>query len=138
MNTPNCRYSLHRPSTDLPVDHSDYLVNQIFDIQDVCNVTLPDFTVRLPDYFEVAAPLTSTNLGPTTTSSPTTSAPATTTTCLGQSVSTGSGCDALSAQYGVGTGALQYLSNSDTCTFTNTACLPSACKLQQVKTGDTW
>ncbi|RKU41544.1 hypothetical protein DL546_001268 [Coniochaeta pulveracea] len=121
-------------------DHSDYLVDQIFDVYQVCNVTLPDFTVRALDWYDLAPPLTSTYLGSSTTSGVATatgSAPAATTTCLGQSVSSGTGCDALATKYGVGTGALQYYSNSDNCTFTTAACLPSACKLQQVQTGDT-
>lgn len=123
------------------IDHSDYLVDQIFDVYQVCNVTLPDFTVRALDWYDLAPPLTSTYLGSSTTSGVATatgSAPAATTTCLGQSVSSGTGCDALATKYGVGTGALQYYSNSDNCTFTTAACLPSACKLQQVQTGDTW
>lgn len=148
-------------------DHSDYLVDQLFDIQDVCNITLPDFTLRLLDWYDTAPPLTSTDLGSTSTASATTSAPTSSTTCLGQSVggSTGtkvkkwdspnrvrgsapvsgaidtrqdaSSCDALSQQYGVTTGALQWFSDSDTCAFTSTACLPLACSLQQVASGDT-
>ncbi|KAI1880137.1 hypothetical protein JX265_001758 [Neoarthrinium moseri] len=115
-------------------DHSDYLADQLLDIQDVCNKTRPDFTMRLPTTYDTAPPLTSLNLGSTTTTS-STAAP--TTTCAGQAIPAGSlTCDDLSARYGVSTGALQWYTNSDQCTVRSTACLPPPCQLKQVKVGD--
>ncbi|KAI0476399.1 hypothetical protein GGR56DRAFT_468019 [Xylariaceae sp. FL0804] len=121
-------------------DHSDYLVDQLFDIQDICNVTLPEFTVRLLDYYDAAPPLTSTDFGTgATTTTTTTSAPAATTTCAGQSITESSGktCDTLSTTYGVSTGSLRYFSNSDTCDTSAGACLPAACQLRQIESDET-
>ncbi|KAI0437595.1 hypothetical protein F4803DRAFT_555865 [Xylaria telfairii] len=134
-------------------DHSDYLIDQLFDIQDICNVSLPEFTVRLPIFYDTAPPLTSVDLG-----TPTSSAPPVATTCVGQqvggSISTNTkrswfgsitkvqirqdpeSCDSLSLQYGVATGALQWFTDSDTCDVSGGACLPAPCKLQQVADGD--
>ncbi|ORY61421.1 uncharacterized protein BCR38DRAFT_487174 [Pseudomassariella vexata] len=146
-------------------DHSDYLVDQLYDVQDVCNITLPDFTIRLPYWYDTAPPLTSLNLGSSTTATATatSSASSTTTTCFGQLVGGSSStkakkswaevfspgnakvearqdaatCDDLSLQYGVSTGALQWFSDSDTCDVSSGICLPAACNLQQVVDGDT-
>ncbi|KAH7321501.1 hypothetical protein BKA65DRAFT_568274 [Rhexocercosporidium sp. MPI-PUGE-AT-0058] len=116
-------------------DQSDFLVSQLQDIGDVCNVTIPDITVRaLPSYVQ-APPVTSINFEATTTS--TTSAPATTTTCAGQLIASGSGCATLSTKYGVTTGDLQKLSGSDTCAITISTCFLAACTLQTVPTGAT-
>ncbi|PQE27499.1 hypothetical protein CJF31_00009116 [Rutstroemia sp. NJR-2017a BVV2] len=113
-------------------DHSDFLVDQLLDIDDVCNVTIPDITVRgLPSYAG-APPPTSVNIG--TTSAATTSAP-TSTTCAGQLVGPTSGCQALSTKYGVTTGDLQTSSGSDTCAISGSLCFPKACSLQAVPSG---
>ncbi|KAI1171674.1 hypothetical protein F4777DRAFT_582718 [Nemania sp. FL0916] len=121
-------------------DHSDYLVDQLYDIQDVCNVTLPDYTVRLLDWYDMAPPLTSSNLVSTMPNSPSNSPlPSASTICTGQSVVAGSNatCDTLSLQYGVSTGTLQWFSSSDTCNVSSCACLPQACNLKRTTEGDT-
>ncbi|KAK9772777.1 hypothetical protein AB5N19_03209 [Seiridium cardinale] len=116
--------------------HSEYLVDQLQDICDVCSTDVPDFTVRgLPTY-QSAPPLSSLNLGDVTTSL-TTTAPAASATCAGQLISSGSGCDVLSNNYGVATGDLQKLTGSNTCQVTGTVCLPAACSLQQLAGGET-
>lgn len=116
-------------------DQSDFLVAQLQDIGDVCNVTIPDITVRaLPSY--ISAPsLTSIDFAATATS--TISSPAASTTCDGQIISSGSGCTALSAKYGLTTGDLQKLSGSDTCVISASTCFPAACTLQTVPEGST-
>ncbi|KAI2635310.1 hypothetical protein GGS21DRAFT_489973 [Xylaria nigripes] len=141
-------------------DYSDYLVDQLFDIQDICNVTLPDYTVRLLDWYDTAPPLTLSN--PSSNTTQTSTAPPTMTTCVGQQVGQGDSssnvkskrswldifrkvkvrqssatCDSLSQKYGVGTGALQWFSDSDTCDISGGACLPKACNLRQVEEGET-
>lgn len=112
-------------------DHSDYLIGQLQDIEDVCSTQLPDITIRnLPPY----------DPAPTVTSTATTTTgtvPPAATTCAGQTVSSGSGCDSLSATYGVATGDLQTLSGSDTCQISTAVCLPAACTLQSVASGQT-
>ncbi|TEY30753.1 hypothetical protein BOTCAL_0847g00020 [Botryotinia calthae] len=113
-------------------DHSDFLVDQLLDIGDICNVTIPDITVRgLPSYAG-APPPTSVNIG--TTRAATTSAP-TSTTCAGQLFGPASGCQALSTKYGVTTGDLQTISGSDTCAISGSLCFPKACSLQAVPSG---
>lgn len=148
-------------------DHSDYLVEQLFDIQDVCNVSLPEFTVRMPDAYENAAPLTSTYLGTSSGVATTTAntVPAAATTCLGQTVGNSKrsdrrgwlglfeipsassshdrrdeapNCGSVSRQYGVGSGTLQRFLDGGTCNLKGDACLPLPCKLQQVAGSDTW
>ncbi|KAI0856210.1 hypothetical protein F4860DRAFT_493672 [Xylaria cubensis] len=120
-------------------DHSDYLVDQLYDIQDICNVTVPDYTVRLLDWYDTAPPLTSTDLGGSATVTSTSTAPPATTTCVGQNVKENSSttCDSLSLRYGVSTGALQWFSNSDTCDTSGGVCLPESCNLKQVMNGET-
>ncbi|KAK1996885.1 hypothetical protein LX36DRAFT_99339 [Colletotrichum falcatum] len=132
----------HVTSIFLPdTDYSDYLVDQIFDIQDVCNTTIPEFTVRVPWDYDAAGPLSSVGLGSSTTAvaTATSPTPAATTTCIGQTIGSAgaskrdggldwskrsspglgtrqaSSCDELSSRYGVSTGALQWSTNSDTC-----------------------
>ncbi|CZS88472.1 uncharacterized protein RAG0_00214 [Rhynchosporium agropyri] len=117
-------------------DQSDFLVSQLQDIGDVCNITVPEIVVRaLPGYVK-APPVTSTHFGGTTTTS-TTSIPATSTTCAGQLIASGSGCAALSTKYGIATGDLQKISGSDTCVISSSTCFPAACTLQTLPTGAT-
>lgn len=108
-------------------DHSDYLIDQLQDIEDVCSTQLPEITIRnLPPY-QVAS----------VTATRTTSAPATTSTCAGQTVSSGSGCDSLSTTYGVSTGDLQAMTGDTNCLIKTAVCLPAACTLQKVASGQT-
>ncbi|TGJ84518.1 hypothetical protein E0Z10_g4228 [Xylaria hypoxylon] len=116
-------------------EHPDYLVDQLYDIQDMCNVTLPDYTVRLLDWYDTAPPLTSSDLGPSAT--PTLTAPCDNDVGRNVKESSSATCDSLSLQYGVSTGALQWLSNSDNCDRSSGACLPEACNLRQVTDGET-
>ncbi|KDN63841.1 putative LysM domain-containing protein [Colletotrichum sublineola] len=135
----------------------------IFDIQDVCNITIPDFTVRVPWDYDVAGPLSSIDLGSSTTAvaTATSSTPAATATCIGQTIGSAaaskrdggldwfkrsnlrlgarqaSSCDELSSQYGVSTGALQWFTNSDTCAVSGSVCVPQRCTLQKVGTNQT-
>ena len=115
-------------------DYADYLVDQLQDIGDVCNTSIPAITVRAPQTFPPAPPLTS--IAFTTTS---TSPLPTSTVCAGQTINqSGSTCDALSQTYGLTTGDLQAISGSDTCTVSTALCFPAACKLMQVPSGATW
>jgi hypothetical protein len=110
-------------------DHSDYLIDQLQDIQDVCSTQLPEVTIRnLPPY--APAPIT-------TQATATTSAPPTSSTCAGQTVSSGSSCNSLSTTYGVATGDLQTLTGNVTCQITTAVCLPAACILQLVTSSQT-
>lgn len=110
-------------------DYSEYLVDQLQDIADVCSTSIPDVTLReLPTYDTI----------PTVTSSPTSAAPVA--TCSGQIISSASapvGCDAISTKYGVTTGNIQSATNNDSCTFSSSICLPLGCGLIQTKSGDT-
>ncbi|OHE97574.1 LysM domain-containing protein [Colletotrichum orchidophilum] len=151
--------SIFLPDTD----YSDYLADQIFDIQDVCNITIPDFTIRLPWDYDAAEPLSSVDVGSSTTAvaTATTSTAAATTTCVGQTIGSAaaskraedlswferstpglkarqaSSCGDLSSQYGVSTGALQWFTNSDTCAVSGYVCLPQRCTLQKVGSNET-
>ncbi|KAI2464655.1 hypothetical protein F4781DRAFT_436189 [Annulohypoxylon bovei var. microspora] len=125
--------SLFLPDTD----YSDYLIEQYQDIQDVCQISMPETIIRvLPNYD--AAP-NATFLPPGTDPANNSSAPnADSGNCTSQVLSPGSsGCDSLSQKYGVTTGDLQAATNSDDCTISNTTCVPSACTLKQVNDGDT-
>ncbi|KAK1719373.1 hypothetical protein CaCOL14_006064 [Colletotrichum acutatum] len=150
--------SIFLPDTD----YSEYLADQIFDISDVCNKTVPDFTVALPWDYQTASTLSSVNVGSSTTAVATaTSTAAATTTCVGQTIGTAvaskrdnaldwikrsmpgleprqaSSCDDLSSQYGVSTGALQWFTNSETCAVSGSVCLPQRCTLQKVGSNET-
>lgn len=134
-------------------DHSDYLVDQLQDIGDICNTTIPNITIRALPSYETAPPVTSINFVGTTSS---TSKPPATTTCSGQVLNSSkkrsdggygreadkgdatSACDRLSKAYGISTGDLQAKSSSANCSITGNVCFPSACKLQQVPSGSTW
>ncbi|KAI0140764.1 hypothetical protein BJ166DRAFT_583997 [Pestalotiopsis sp. NC0098] len=112
-------------------DYSDYLVDQLQDVADTCSTKLRDFTVRAVATYD-PAPLVA--LTPTTTAGSTPAA----TTCAGQTVSSGSGCDALSTKYGVATGDLQAITNSSACQVSAAVCLPPACVLQRLTGSQTW
>lgn len=112
-------------------DHSDYLIDQLQDIQDVCNITVPEVTIRNIGPYSPA---------PTTISVATaTTAPPTASTCAGQTISSASSssCNSLSTTFGVTTGDLQTLIGNVECEITNAVCLPSACTLQLVGIGQT-
>lgn len=132
-------------------DNSDFLVDQLQDIGDICNTTIPNITVRALPSYVTAPPVTSVNLGSTTTTTP-----PVTTTCAGQVLKSSqkrspqvrgraieaeeatSNCDTLSQEHGISTGDLQALSESDICTITGNVCFPPACTLQQVPAGASW
>ncbi|MCJ1269693.1 hypothetical protein MMC22_009585 [Lobaria immixta] len=133
-------------------DHSDYLVDQLQDIGDVCNTSIPDITVRALQTYPAAPPISS--IAFTTTS---TLAAPTSTGCEGQTISNSnkrslqihgrimgerdvdatSTCDLLSNKYGLTTGDLQGISGSTDCTISNALCFPASCKLMQVPNGAT-
>ncbi|OCL06228.1 carbohydrate-binding module family 50 protein [Glonium stellatum] len=120
-------------------DYSDYLVDQLQDVADVCSTTIPNITLRALPTFDPAPSLTSINFGNTTGSSPTTATPSA--TCTGQVISADqapSGCDAITTKYGVSTGDIQTVTGSDTCGFNGSICVPSGCGLKQVPSGATW
>ncbi|KFY96630.1 hypothetical protein V500_02364 [Pseudogymnoascus sp. VKM F-4518 (FW-2643)] len=124
--------SIFLPDTD----YSDYLIEQYQDIQDVCQISMPETVVRaLPAY--AAAP-NATYLPPGTDPANNSSAPsASSGNCTGQTLSpSSSDCDSLSQQYRVTTGDLQAATNSDDCTISDTICVPSACTLKQINIGD--
>jgi hypothetical protein len=108
-------------------DSSEYLVNRLPDIADVCSTSIPDITLRaLPTYNPIS----------TTTRSPTSAAPVV--TCLGKTISSASApvrCDTISTAYGVTTGDIQSSTNSDTCAFSSSICLPTGCGSIQTKNG---
>jgi hypothetical protein len=117
-------------------EHSDYLLEQFQDIQDVCQLIMPETVVRaIPNY--AAAP-NITYLPPGTDPANNSSAPsASPSNCTGQLLSpASSGCDSLSQRYGVTTGDLQTATGSDDCTISNTTCVPQACTVKQVNDGD--
>lgn len=145
------------------LDHADFLVGQLQDVADVCNITsLGAISTRPLFSYDVAPSPTSQTFGNGTSSTiPSVSASA---TCTGQvvrnsatkrameylnvhrraddnsklEVRQNSGCDALSQKYGVTTGDLQTITNSDSCTISGSVCLPAACTLQQVPNNSTW
>ncbi|KAI1382676.1 uncharacterized protein F4822DRAFT_440959 [Hypoxylon trugodes] len=116
-------------------DYSDYLVDQLQDIGDICSTSIRPLTLRAITTYDPAPPITSISLN--NGSTPTTSIPPAAITCAGQTVSSGSGCDGLSTQYGIATGDLQVATNSSTCQVTAAVCLPAACTVQQVANGQT-
>lgn len=143
-------------------DYSDYLVDQIQDIGDVCSTTVPNITVREIQTYDTAPSTIAVTTTTTTATAPSNS------TCAGQIIGgssakkrgalgslvglalrseenlvdlgerQSSSCDSLSTKYGVTTGDLQTLTDSDTCQSTKPVCLPAACKVQKVNDGDTW
>ncbi|KAJ5098774.1 hypothetical protein N7532_005775 [Penicillium argentinense] len=126
-------YSRLRTSMRTIFAYSDYLVDQLQDIGDVCSTSIPDITVRaIPTYSSIPK---SVSTKPTTTDATPTSTATSVPTCYGQQVS-GSGCDNLSAQYNVTTGDLKAYSQSDSCSFSRLACLPKGCDLYKVTSGD--
>jgi hypothetical protein len=121
--------SLFLPDTD----HSDYLIEQYQDIQDVCQISMPESVVRaLPSYAAAPPPVI---LPPGTDPAGNTSAPGNI-ICTGQTLPLGSSsCDSLSQKYGVTTGDLRAATGSDDCTISNTTCVPSGCTLKEVNSG---
>jgi hypothetical protein len=113
--------------------HADYLVDQLQDIADVCNTSIPAITTRASTSWDLAP-------APTPSNTTTTAAPATTSCAAGQgqTLSSGTGCDALSQKYGITTGDLEAISGSDVCSILKVSCYPLACSLQQVASGATW
>ncbi|KAL5315967.1 hypothetical protein ACEPPN_016841 [Leptodophora sp. 'Broadleaf-Isolate-01'] len=125
--------SLFLPDTE----YSDYLISQFQDIQDICQMQMPETVIRaLPDY--ALAPNT-TYLPPGTDPADNSTAPSSSSgKCSSQTISASSaGCASLSQLYGVTTGDLQAATGSDDCVVANATCMPSACTLNQVSSGDT-
>jgi hypothetical protein len=114
-------------------DHADYLVDQLQDIADVCNTSIPAITTRASTSWDLAP-------APTPTSMTTSTTPVTTSCAAGQgqTLSSGTGCDALSQKYGITTGDLVAISGSDTCIISTASCFPSSCSLQRMVSGATW
>ncbi|KAF2036026.1 hypothetical protein EK21DRAFT_83752 [Setomelanomma holmii] len=113
-------------------DHADYLVDQLQDIADVCNTSIPAITTRVSTSWDLAP-------APTPISTTTTTSPATTSCAAGQgqTLSSGTGCDALSQKYGITTGDLEAISRSDICSISTTSCFPLGCSLQRIASGAT-
>ncbi|RMZ84792.1 hypothetical protein DV737_g978, partial [Chaetothyriales sp. CBS 132003] len=143
-------------------DYADFLVDQLQDVADVCNITtLGDISTRPLFGYDTAPSPTSQSFGNSTTS--TGSSVSASATCTGQVVSGNqqkrgqqyanvhnradrvdqiderqdSNCDALSQKYGVTTGDLQTITNSDRCVISVAVCVPVACTLQQVSINST-
>lgn len=123
-------------------DYSDYLIEQYQDIQDVCQMSMPDSVVRaLPNYPAAPSP---TYLPPGTdpAANDTTPEPTGSATCSGQTLSPGTSgagsCDGLSQAHGVTTGDLQAVTGNTDCSFTDSICVPDACTLQQVTGSASW
>lgn len=115
-------------------DQADYLVHQLQDVADICNITtLRDISTRpLFPYDKVTS---------ATRSSVTTSTAAlATATCTGQVLSsnTSQHCDDLSQKYGVTTGDLHSVTNNEDCSISTPVCLPPPCTLQRVDSNSTW
>lgn len=134
-------------------DYSDYLVDQLQDIGDVCSTSIPNITVRALQTYPVAPPISSIAFINTSTSAAPTSIG-----CAGQTISSSkkrsppihkrdveestadaaSMCDMLSNKYGLTTGDLQGISGTTDCTISYALCFPAPCKLMQVPSGATW
>ncbi|KAI1109681.1 hypothetical protein F5Y14DRAFT_444510 [Nemania sp. NC0429] len=117
--------SLFLPDTD----HSDYLIEQYQDIQDVCQMSMPETVVRaLPSYASApSVPYLPPGTDPAGNSSTSPSS------CSGQTLApSGSGCDALSQEYGVTTGDLMAATGSSSCVASDAVCVPEPCSLVQV------
>ncbi len=146
---------LRLTSSYLPdTDYSDYLVDQLQDISDVCLTVIPDITVRALPTYPSGPRASSINFGTATTT--TTATSITSPICTGQTIGVSqnrapqvhgrsvevrqdsSTCDTLSSKYGVTTGDLQAIIQSNVCAISSSICLPAACSLQQVPTGATW
>lgn len=115
-------------------DYSDYLVDQLQDIADVCSTSIPNITTRAVITWDSAS-------APTwglPTSTTTTVAPPASTTCAGQTLGSATGCDALALKYGLTTGDLQAISGSDVCAISSPLCFPASCTLRKTGAGDTW
>ncbi|GAB7348916.1 hypothetical protein MBLNU459_g7604t2 [Dothideomycetes sp. NU459] len=112
-------------------DYSDYLIEQYQDILDVCNVTfIPDSLIRAPPNYSPAPNSTYLPPGTDPASNGTSDANA---TCNGQTISPGTGgCDALSHTYGVTTGDLQAITDTDDCSAPGSICVPLQCTISQV------
>jgi hypothetical protein len=117
-------------------DASDWLIEQYQDIQDVCQVVMPDTVIRAP--LDYASAPNITYLLPGTDPAENSTDSNNGTTCRGQTISPGTGCDGLSQNYGVTTGDLQAASGTDDCSFTGTLCVPAACTLQRVGSNTSW
>ena len=124
--------SLFLPDTD----YSDYLIEQYQDIQDICQVTLPDTIIRALPRYDTAPNITI--LAPGTDPANNLTAPSYSSgNCSSQILPPSSaGCSSLSQEYGVTTGDLQAATGSDTCTVSAKTCVSSACTIKLVNSGD--
>jgi hypothetical protein len=117
-------------------DDSDWLIEQYQDIQDVCQISMPESVIRaLPGY--APAP-NATYLFPGTDPAEPSSIPSSDNTCTGETIPAGSGCDDLSHKYGVSTGDLRAAAGTDDCSFSGTICVASVCTLSQVAGDNSW
>ena len=126
--------SVFLPDTDA----SDWLIEQYQDIQDVCQVIMPETVIRAPLNYAPAPNITYLPPGTDPAENSTESGSGGSTNCTGQTISPGSGCNDLSQQYGVTTGDLQAATGTDDCSFSGTVCVPSACTLEQVAGDASW
>ena len=129
-------------------DHSDYLVEQFQDIQEVCHTTLAAsiMTRPLPDYPVVVTPTPTYGEGPATV----TEEPSETTlACEGHQRVIGvrrhssndsfQACNDVAQLYNVATGNLLVLTGNNECHVeSEELCVPWDCQLSRVREGQTW
>ncbi|KAL6230225.1 hypothetical protein BDW75DRAFT_234554 [Aspergillus navahoensis] len=109
-------------------EFTDYLLNQYESIQNFCSVSLPVLTYSSELFIR---PTVATSTTPSTTV-PT--APATTDTCDGQFVKATEDrlpCLQMSDAYN-GSGTLEHITGSSSCTFEVAICLPKPCELETI------
>lgn len=122
-------------------DFSDYLTDEIQDIEKVCSVESEPLTTRaVPWYPELSdAPL----IGITSTPTSTTAEP-TATACTGRTVDIvpdleeEMSCHDIAEKYEAGSGAVAMATKNEYCTTTEKICLPEKCTLYSVETNQTW
>ena len=121
-------------------DYSDYLIEQYQDIQDLCQMVMPDTVVRaLPGYPAAPSP---TYLPPGTDPVGANGTSSASYNCSGQTIAQGAAgagsCNGLSQEYGVTTGDLQAATGSTTCGLSSSVRMPSACQLTLIGSNTSW
>jgi LysM repeat protein len=114
-------------------DTTDWLIQQYLDIQDICQIKMPDTVIKaLPGY----APAPNVTWQAPGTDPANNGTDPGSANCTGQTVSLAAGgCDALSIKYGVSTGDLQATAGTNDCSSSVTVCVPNACALKQLSSG---
>lgn len=122
-------------------DFSDYLANELQDIEKVCSMTTEDITTRaVPWYPELSD---GAEIGITTTSATTTAQP-TPTACAGRMIDIRPdleeelSCHDIAEKYRVGSGEVAMATRNEYCEATEPICLPNECSLHYVVANQTW